>query len=116
MIDLLTSPIHQCHRLELQTGFTRRVSHRFTRRDEKLRARSNTTRLTPFSIIRRAMVCRWPWRFDVSTGGLLRQRALHRWLDRRRRRDRLGRCIIDDLHIHCETLRKIVRRGRSTLR
>src|SRR4029079_11687774 len=38
--------------------------------------------------------------FDVAAGGLLRQRALHRRLDRGGRRNRLAAGIVHDLYVH----------------
>src|SRR5687767_2620314 len=86
---------------ELQTGFSCRVSHCFHTavikksvaiEDDALDALFDQPLGDGLADGLRAL--------DVSAAGLLRQRALHRRLDGRRRRDRLAAGIVYDLHIH----------------
>src|SRR5262245_8802149 len=88
-------------RLKLQTGFASRVSHCLhTPVIEKPVAIEDDALDALFDQPLGDRLANRLCPFDIPAGGLLRQRTLHRRLDRRRRRNRLAAGIVDHLHIH----------------
>src|SRR5688572_2842745 len=100
-IDLLTSPIHQRHRLKLQTGFASRVSHCFYSAviEKPIAIENDVLDALLDQPLGDGLADRLGAR-DVAAGRLLRKRAFHGRLHGRCRGDGRARRIVHDLYVH----------------